>query len=75
MFDYVSCVNDVAEQLFDQLAANNDMRALEELYTLSGNRLSSNHHRSVREEDLGNHVDNKDDDEAQATQNVNLHAV
>ena len=58
VFDDVSCVNEVVEQLFDQLAVDDDGTTLTELRTLISNRLSTDHHRSVREED---HDDDHDD--------------
>ena len=75
VFDDVSCVNDAVEQLFDQLAVDDDVITLTELHTLISNRLSIDHHRSVREEDHDDHTDDEDghdDDDEQATQNVNL---
>ena len=58
VFDDVSCVNEAVEQLFDQLAVNDDGTTLTKLHTLISNRLSTDHHRSVREED---HDDDHDD--------------
>ena len=55
IFDDVSCVNDAVEQLFDVLAVDDDMLTLTELHTLISSR-----HRSIREEDHGDH-ENEDD--------------
>ena len=57
VFDDVSCVNDVMEQLFDLLGFDNDMLTLTELETLI-----SDHHRSIREEDHNDHEDDHNDD-------------
>ena len=58
VFDDVSCVNDAVQQLFDLLAVD-DVTTLTKLHTLISDRLSTDHHRSVREED---HDDHDDDD-------------
>ena len=55
LFDDVSCVSDVVEQLFDLLGFDNDMQTFNELCTLIS---CIDHHRSVREED---HDDSNDD--------------
>ena len=57
-FDGVSCVNDAVKQLFDVLTVNDDTLTLTELHTLIGSR-----HRSVREEDHGDHEDDHDHDD------------
>ena len=66
----MACIDDVVEQLFDLLADNN--KSLTELHTLIGNRLSIDHHRSVREEDGDDDDDDEDDHDEDEVQNVNL---
>ena len=61
MFDDVSCVTDAVEQLFDQLAVDDDVTTLTKLHTLISNCLSINYHRSAREEDHDDHDDDHND--------------
>ena len=74
VFDDVSCVNDVVEQLFDLLSVDVDATTLTELRTFISDRLPFAHHRSVRAGDHGNqdHGDNKDQHDHDEDQNVNL---
>ena len=71
VFDDVSCVNDVVEQLFDLLAVDVDVTTLTELRTFISDRLPFDHHRSVRAGDQ-DHADNKDQYDHDEDQNVNL---
>ena len=75
VFDDVSCVNDAVEQLFDQLAVDDDVTTLTKLHTLISNRLPTDHHRTVREE--GQEDDDHHDDHVHdgATDNVRIYYV
>ena len=74
VFDDVSCVNDVVEQLFDLLAVDVDVTTLTKLRTFISDHLPFDHHRSVRAGDHGNqdHGDNNDQHDYDEDQNVNL---
>ena len=76
VFDDVSCINDVVEQLFNLLDVDSDMLTLNELRALVGH---IDHHRSVREEnhaadhnhdhDDGHNDDHGDDNDGKDDEN------